>query len=457
MKLLKEIKTNLSNILGESTAYGLPKVFKSKRSFFNFFWLAFILFGGIASIYFIADSIQNYLKYEVIPKTKIIRESQLTFPTITFCSSDKSLDKDQIYFCSFNKENNSCIDYFQYFQMFSDSMNGGICLQFNSGKNSFSNHSIPILKSTSGGLQSGLIISFKINMSIQIWIDDPSSISFINGVSFKTPSDFSFNYESYFYYDLELSKIVENKLGPPYNPCYTDDSNNSNEINKTIINFLHSNNVKYKQEYCVQLCPQLEYINNNSCNCNNTSLGNVWRDCNNSQLNKDVQKCTTDYLNKYDRSKIDEKCKEYCPLECDSNTYTGSFIKEKSTSNRSSSRIYIFYKELKYTKYSEIAKTESFDFVSSIGGILGLFIGCSFVTFFELAELIIEICFIFFGKKQQQQMDETNEEMSLEEEVKRLKNEINKKNKEMDLKIELILQKLKNDQNETNAKIDTFN
>jgi hypothetical protein len=436
MNLLKEIKTNLSKILGESTAYGLPKVFKSKRIFFKLFWLAFILFGNIASIYFIADSIQNYLKYEVIPKTKIIRESQLTFPTITFCSSDKSLNKDQINFCSFNKEKNNCTD---YFQMFYDSMNGSGCLQFNSGKNS-SNQSIPILKSAAGGLQSGLIISFKINMSIQIYIDDPSSISFIKGVSLKTTSDYSFNYEPYFYYDLELFNTAEHKLGPPYNPCYIDDLNNF-EMNQTIINFFHSNNVKYKQEYCVQLCPQIEYINNNPCNCSDTSLGNVWRDCNTLQLNKDIQKCTTDYLDKYDRSKIDENCKEYCPLECDSNTYTGSFIKDKSSNNRSSSRIYIFFKELKYTKYSEIAKTEPFDFVSSIGGILGLFIGCSFVTLFELAELIIEICFILFGKKQQQK-GVIGEEISLEEEVKRLKNEINIKNKEIDLKIEFILQKL---------------
>ena len=56
---------------------------------------------------------------------------------------------------------------------------------------------------------------------------------------------------------------------------------------------------------------------------------------------------------------------------------------------------------------------------------------------FELAELIIEICFILFGKK-----DVIGQEISLEEEVKRLKNEINKKNKEIDLKIEFILQKL---------------
>jgi hypothetical protein len=57
---------------------------------------------------------------------------------------------------------------------------------------------------------------------------------------------------------------------------------------------------------------------------------------------------------------------------------------------------------LKYTKYSEMPKTETFSFISEMGGILGLFVGCSFVSFFELAELFIEIYFILFSNKNKQ-------------------------------------------------------
>jgi hypothetical protein len=97
------------------------------------------------------------------------------------------------------------------------------------------------------------LVSFKMNITIRIWIDDPSSISFINGVTYKTISDYLFNYERYFYYDLELSRTVENKLSPPYSQCYKENDSNHFGLNKTIINFLHSNNVKYKQEYCYRL------------------------------------------------------------------------------------------------------------------------------------------------------------------------------------------------------------
>jgi hypothetical protein len=85
---------------------------------------------------------------------------------------------------------------------------------------------------------------------------------------------------------------------------------------------------------------------------------------------------------------------------------------------------------LKYTKYSEIPKTEPFNFISELGGILGLFIGCSFVTLFELAEVLIEICFIIYGRKKQNQ-----NEIPFEEEIKRLKNDLNEAN----AKIEFLL------------------
>jgi hypothetical protein len=252
MSLFQEIKTNLCEILSESTAYGLPKIFKSKRIFFKIFWLAFILFGSIASIYFIIDSMNNYLKYEVIPKIEIIHEIPISFPTITFCSNE-SLNKDLIDFCSFSKEENNCKDYFQmyYAAWYTVAWYNSNCLQFNSGKNR-SNHSIPILNSA-GGIDNGLIISFKSDLSIYIWIDDPASISFINGVSFKKSSDYYLNYESFIYSEFQLTKTVEYKLGPPYNPCFIDNLNNF-DLNKTIINYLHSNNLKFRQEYCEQLC-----------------------------------------------------------------------------------------------------------------------------------------------------------------------------------------------------------
>jgi GTPase involved in cell partitioning and DNA repair len=75
---------------------------------------------------------------------------------------------------------------------------------------------------------------------------------------------------------------------------------------------------------------------------------------------------------------------------------------------------------LEYTFYSEIPKTEPFNFISEIGGILGLFIGCSFVSFFEISEVILEIIFIISSKKQKY----GEQQISLENEIKNLKQEL---------------------------------
>jgi hypothetical protein len=53
----------------------------------------------------------------------------------------------------------------------------------------------------------------------------------------------------------------------------------------------------------------------------------------------------------------------------------------------------------KARKEQQIQKEKEFDLLSNIGGILGLFIGVSFVTLFEIGELLIEILLFIFKRK----------------------------------------------------------
>lgn len=62
----QKIRTNISEMLAESTAYGLPRIFKSKKIFFKIFWFAFFILGMITSFYYIIKAINNYLEYDVI-------------------------------------------------------------------------------------------------------------------------------------------------------------------------------------------------------------------------------------------------------------------------------------------------------------------------------------------------------------------------------------------------------
>ena len=58
----------------------------------------------------------------------------------------------------------------------------------------------------------------------------------------------------------------------------------------------------------------------------------------------------------------------------------------------------VFYKSLQFTSITEIAKTELIGLVANIGGLLGLFIGVSFLSFGEIVEIFFEILFIIFEK-----------------------------------------------------------
>ena len=165
--------------------------------------------------------------------------------------------------------------------------------------------------------------------------------------------------------------------------------------NTTIIDYLNSTNVAYKQTNCLKLCYDIYYIKNNPCNCTNTKLGRVWEDCFEKNEKLNLTGCT--YLDKvnYFRELTANKCQQYCPLECDSVSYS---VQQKSFLIENDMYFYVYFESLKYTSISQTSKLKGFDLFSNVGGILGLFIGVSFVSFFEICELFVEIVFIFFEK-----------------------------------------------------------
>ena len=58
-----------------------------------------------------------------------------------------------------------------------------------------------------------------------------------------------------------------------------------------------------------------------------------------------------------------------------------------------------YFRSLQYTLITQQPKMLTFDLISSIGGILGLFIGVSFVSLFEITEILMQITFLLFSKK----------------------------------------------------------
>ena len=102
---------------------------------------------------------------------------------------------------------------------------------------------------------------------------------------------------------------------------------------------------------------------------------------------------------------MNKACDQYCPLVCDSISYLVS--DNNYMNNDDLTSIVVFYQSLQYTLITQHPKTETFDFISSVGGILGLFIGISFVSLFEIGEVFIEIDFILFNRFKKYKKDDS--------------------------------------------------
>jgi len=74
--------------------------------------------------------------------------------------------------------------------------------------------------------------------------------------------------------------------------------------------------------------------------------------------------------------------------------FTNDFKKYENVSKTFFS-INVYYEDLKYTLISQQPKIELFGLISNLGGILGLFIGFSFISLLEIIETIAELIYIY--------------------------------------------------------------
>ena len=180
-------------------------------------------------------------------------------------------------------------------------------------------------------------------------------------------------------------------------------------------------NQTYTQKDCFNLCLQDTLIQRCGCYSAQFNPLNSTVQCLNAVQVVCVIKTTKEYYN----SDFSLKCSKYCPLECESITYSVSMsfadypnpqyatnaalnspLKSQISNNtaydilkKSLVSINVFYSDLKYTSVSQIPKVSLEDLISNIGGTLGLFIGISFLSFIEIFDMILVILFVLFGKK----------------------------------------------------------
>jgi hypothetical protein len=137
-------------------------------------------------------------------------------------------------------------------------------------------------------------------------------------------------------------------------------------------------------------------MNERACQCDKAQLGNVPENCYETDYNSCTWKYQIDFVG---NNNLIEKCSDYCPLECDTISYSFTIDRFPNEPNAAYLTVVnIFYQTLKYTSINQLAKTKPKQLISNLGGYLGLFVGLSFVSLFEIIEIIIEIIFILLDK-----------------------------------------------------------
>ncbi|CAF0974835.1 unnamed protein product [Brachionus calyciflorus] len=293
----------------------------------------------------------------------------------------------------------------------------GSCYLLNSGK--FENGSSnSIFKQNNVGLYYGYRLEF---LDLNKWDD----LNFYKGLKItlydhktKVNTLRGIDIPSQFQTNIVIKKRKFKKMPIPYSECINDHSNfKSSDIYQATLN----ESEIYSQDICYRVCYQAFLISKCKCADPNRPFFKPVESCWSWEQFGCVYEVFNEFFFIFD---IKEKCSNHCPLECEKTEYDyslsftnfptdlqakaihKSLLKRNSSKNytldeikKNSLQINIYYDQLMYETIEETSKMELVDLISNIGGLLGLFIGISILSFAELIEIFIEILFVLYEYK----------------------------------------------------------
>ena len=461
MSQSKIIKKALLDWIQTSTSHGFPNFFRTERPINKFIWFTCTLTSLVVCAIVCIQSVLTYFSFEVNSSINRIIEIPTSYPMITICNTNPYLTRESHYFyskqskkvenfpfnsslnkerftkyfinsntlslsdeelkqfsfllndiiitCSFNNAPCNTL----YFTWFYD-LDYGNCFIFNSGKLA------PISKvpSATSALRLELFVG---QMENSVVINQNyGAVLYIGNQSFY-PNQFEkillpVGFET----NILVSRSFTSKLSSPYSDCiFKKDITNYKEL---------FSNYEYSQTMCLAYC--LEELIVELCGCYSTLFKSLnmtdIKPCTSISNVTCVYKANLFYLN----GNLSSKCLKKCPNECNhvsldasvsiinypSTSYANiltsdSKIQEKFSNlinvtkltneilSKNILSVNVMYKDLDYTLINENANLKVSDLISSIGGILGLFIGVSFLSFVEILEIIVEIIYIKYEFK----------------------------------------------------------
>jgi len=370
MSLKQRLKKKCVEVLSSSSFYGVPKLIASETLFQKLLWATIILAMYAYFTSSIVNNVLEYLKYPVVTNINTVYEKDATFPAVAICNSFL-----YYYYCTY--DNKLCNQI---------RLRNSNCFDFNTGLNQ-SLYPVDISKSTVPGRLNGLRLTLyqqKDGEQINIYVYNQST-------------DLNENKAIYVSKGMEvnivLNRVFTSKLSSPHSDCKID-----YVFEPKPLDILNKTSFPYFQSECFFLCriqQEMEICNKTAEFHRNfqyyfTNKSHFW-DFFYYQVYNDCYKKNPLLINSI-RSKFSSLgantiCEKQCPIECNSISYSLSTTSNTLFTNYSSVKIY--YEDFFYTLIKEEAKTSFDSLIGTIGGLLGLFLGASLMSFFEIIDLAI--------------------------------------------------------------------
>lgn len=435
----------------------------------------FLISTGLCC-YSIISSIRNYLNFDVVTKIRVIEKDFLPFPAVTVCNTNFFLTKEALEYAeSFLKNNNltnftdhktfenifsgkfsklyfnyNFIQFLtsvsfkanqnQFLKKFSFPINQflisclfniqpcdetnwtwffdthyGHCYRFNSINSLHSE----IKKSFQAGKYQGLMLELYVgipNDKRTLSVSNGAHI-FINDNPIKPTIGQGLEISPGSYTNIVIGRTKIKQMPKPYSNCI-EDLNTIDSFDSEYYRKVFRSNLTYSQTECFYAFIQSEIFK--KCNCFDSTVNIIAENQNYCETVDEIL-CSFTYYREITTSNYKEKISEYCPLECETITYSiqkshGTYPSTSYAIDLAKSEkiielfgnksdisqeelkenilaINIYYENMKQTEITENASISWDGLVGSIGGTLGLFLGMSILSFAELIDLIIQIIY----------------------------------------------------------------
>jgi hypothetical protein len=290
----------------------------------------------------------------------------------------------------------------------------GICYRYNTGyyfNNTLigSDGTISTISSSSVtyGLRLSLFLGIENNKNnLNFHVVSKGGVVFIGNSSFLPSTQDLISFTAGIETNIDVKRVFTKKLSPPHGHCLQDLSKSNSDYYKHLIKL----NRKYRRSDCLIISRQVPV--ENICNCSSTFYIKYDHSLGYCETFAEI-KCAfevTTHSEKLMKNDFDT-----CPLECEAFTYDYGVstlgpinkVNLRNTKNYLISKglifsnitdddlisslgyVNIYYNRLGYTEINEKPSYTVVSLISNIGGTIGLFLGLSVLSLFEIIELAI--------------------------------------------------------------------